>query len=64
MFSRHFIYLLLVHCLDQASAAKGSQIATKYGIVQGYTDSGAGAQNVDVFKGIPYAKPPLGKLFM
>ncbi|HEY5759027.1 MAG TPA: carboxylesterase family protein [Steroidobacter sp.] len=50
-------------CLSLASVAGASetrpQVHTRTGIVQGVTDATA---KVDVYKGIPYAKPPTGDL--
>lgn len=34
-----------------------NQVQTKYGILQGFPDG-----NMLVFKGVPYAKPPVGEL--
>ena len=36
-----------------------TQVKTENGIVEGYP---AGNQNITVFKGIPFAKPPVGDL--
>jgi para-nitrobenzyl esterase len=41
----------------QSSYAQSPQITTQYGIIEGYTQD-----NIQIFKGIPFAAPPVGEL--
>lgn len=51
-----FVILFLLSCMV-AVAQQGSVVKTNYGLVEGYTT----ANKIHVFKGVPYAAPPVGE---
>lgn len=51
-----FVILFLLSCMV-AIAQQGSLVKTNYGLVEGYITP----NKVHVFKGVPYAAPPVGE---
>ncbi|WP_155949140.1 carboxylesterase/lipase family protein [Gayadomonas joobiniege] len=52
-----FLAVALIACSHSQLPKVQTQINTQHGIVQGYSEQG-----INIFKGIPYAKPPVGSL--
>jgi para-nitrobenzyl esterase len=56
-FKKKILPCFLLVCLQVVAAAQSGIVNTKYGRVEGYQEG-----NIRIFKGIPFAAPPIGNL--
>ncbi|GMT11737.1 hypothetical protein PFISCL1PPCAC_3034 [Pristionchus fissidentatus] len=57
-----FILLLLSLLFDESKSAVFPVVSTKYGPIQGYEYTSPAGYTAQIFKKLPYARPPLGQM--